>query len=147
MGRAYSFLDVQATIAGPGGSFNLGSGSGNAEEGITIEMAEDKNNMAVGADGQVMHSLHAGNAGTVTVRLLKTSPVNAQLMAMYNLQKTSSSLWGNNVISINNKASSDNNGCRAVAFKKAPNMAYAKDGGTVEWAFDAGYIDSILGTY
>lgn len=147
MGRAYSFIDVQATIVGPGGSFNLGNGSGAAEEGIEIEMLEDKNNMTVGADGTPMHSLHAGNAGTVTVRLLKTSPVNAQLMAMYDAQRTSSALWGQNIISINNKASGDNGGCRSVAFKKIPKNAYAKDGGTNEWVFDAGFIDQILGTY
>ena len=33
----YSFLDVQATIVGPGGAFSLGSGAGVAEEGISIE--------------------------------------------------------------------------------------------------------------
>jgi hypothetical protein len=147
MGKAYSFLDVQATIAGPGGSFNLGNGAGNAEEGIDIEMVEDKNTMTVGADGTPMHSLHAGKAGTVTVRLLKTSPVNAKLQAMYDLQSQSSSLWGQNVISINNTASGDNVGCRSVAFKKSPKNAYAKDGGSNEWVFDAGAIDSILGTY
>jgi hypothetical protein len=145
--RAYSFLDVQASITGPGGSFNLGNGAGNAEEGITTEMTEDKNTMTTGADGTPMHSLHAGKGGTVTVRLLKTSPVNAQLQAMYDLQSTTSAMWGQNIISINNSASGDNVGCRAVAFKKVPNNTYAKDGGTNEWVFDAGFIDSILGTY
>lgn len=29
--------------------------------------------MTVGADGEVMHSLHAGKSGTITVTLLKTS--------------------------------------------------------------------------
>lgn len=147
MGRAYSFLDVQATIAGPGGAFNLGSGAGNAKEGITIEMTEDKNTMTIGADGTPMHSLHAGKGGTVTVRLLKTSPVNARLQALYDAQSQSSSLWGQNIISINNTASGDNVGCRSVAFKKSPNNSYAEDGGTNEWVFDAGQIDSILGTY
>jgi hypothetical protein len=147
MGRAYSFLDVQATITGPGGSFNLGTGAGVAEEGIDIEMSEDKNTMTVGADGTPMHSLHAGNAGTVIVRILKTSPVNAKLQAMYDLQRTSSALWGNNLITINNTASGDNDGCRAVAFKKQPKNTYAKDAGINEWSFDAGFIDQILGTY
>lgn len=147
MGRAYSFLDVQATIVGPGGAFNLGNGAGNAEEGIETEMVEDKNTMTIGADGTPMHSLHAGKGGTVTVRLLKTSPVNAKLQAMYDLQSQSSSLWGQNVISINNTASGDNIGCRYVAFKKSPKNTYAKDGGMNEWVFDAGAIDSVLGTY
>ncbi len=53
----YSFLNVNATIAGPGGAFNLAAGAAAAEEGITIEAAEDKNVMTIGADGQGQHSL------------------------------------------------------------------------------------------
>jgi hypothetical protein len=69
-------MDVTATLAGPTGDIDLGYGSANAEEGITVTMTEAKNTMTIGADGEVMHSLHAGKAGTITVTLLKTSPVN-----------------------------------------------------------------------
>lgn len=143
----YSFLDVQANISGPGGSVNLGNGAAVAEEGITVEMAGDKNTMTIGSDGQGMHSLHADKSGTVTVRLLKTSPVNAQLMAMYDLQTSDPSLHGKNIITINSPRIGDNNGCREVAFKKKPPMVYAKEGGINEWVFDAIKIDTILGTY
>lgn len=37
--------------------------------------------MTVGADGEVMHSLHAGKSGTITVTLLKTSPVNKKTVS------------------------------------------------------------------
>ncbi|MDR1495640.1 MAG: DUF3277 family protein, partial [Clostridiales Family XIII bacterium] len=40
----YSFLDIMASISGPGGSFSL-NGEGNAEEGITIARANPKNVM------------------------------------------------------------------------------------------------------
>lgn len=56
---AYSFADVTASIDGPGGNFALTGGA--AEEGIKVEMAEDKNTMTAGADGEVMHSLHVAN--------------------------------------------------------------------------------------
>ncbi|MGI4851697.1 MAG: phage structural protein [Janthinobacterium lividum] len=144
---AYSFNDVVGTIVGPGGAFQLAAGSGAAEEGISIEMVEDRNKMDVGADGSVMHSLHAGKAGTCTVRLLKTSPVNAQLMSMYDLQSVASGLWGSNIIVIRQVASGDVTTARQVAFKRAPNQTYAKDGGTMEWSFDCGLVDRILGTY
>lgn len=49
--------------------------------------------MTVGADGEVMHSLHAGKSGTITVTLLKTSPVNKKLSLMYNAQSQSSATW------------------------------------------------------
>lgn len=143
----YSFLDTQATISGPGGSFNIGSGAAVAKEGITIEPAGDKNTMTIAADGAGMHSLHADKSGSITVRLLKTSPVNAQLMAMYNLQQTSAALWGQNVIEINNPVIGENNGCRGVAFKKKPTIVYAEEGQLNEWTFDVIAIDSILGTY
>jgi hypothetical protein len=61
-------------------------------------MTEAKNTMTIGADGEVMHSLHAGKSGTITVTLLKTSPVNKKLSLMYNAQSQSSATWGNNVI-------------------------------------------------
>jgi len=143
----YSFIDVTASIKGPGGAFNLGYGEACAEEGITISMVADKNTMTVGADGEGMHSLHAGKAGTVTLRYLKTAPINAKLMALYDAQQMSSSLWGKNLITIRNTASGDTTTARSCAFKKKPDLKYAQDGDIVEWVFDAIKIDSILGTY
>ena len=143
----YSFLAVAATITGVGGSFSLGSGAGAAEEGISYEMAEDKNNMTVGADGSVLHALHAGKSGHVTIRLLKSSPQNAKLQAMYDAQSLASKLWGENVITINNTAVGDTIACRQVAFKRSPSNTYAKDPNVMEWQFDAGQIDVVLGDY
>lgn len=143
----YSFLDVNATLVGAGGVIDLGAGSANAEEGITTAAAGDKNTMTIGADGEGMHSLNADKSGTVTVRLLKTSPQNAKLMALYDAQSLSSSLWGQNVITITNSASGDAIGCRSCAFKKVPDIKYAKAGDVLEWVFDAIKIDRILGTY
>src|ERR1700690_3265850 len=103
----YSFLDVQATITGPGGAFALGSGSANAKEGITVEFIEDKDNMIIGADGSAMHSLIASKGGTATIRLLKTSPVNSQLQQLYAYQQTSSAFWGQNLIRLTNAVTGD----------------------------------------
>lgn len=141
---SYSFIDVQCAISGPGGSFSLSQG-GFAEEGITVSLNEDKNTMTTGADGSVMHSLHAAKSGTITIRLLKTSPLNHLLSTMYNAQQGSSALWGRNVISVRNPTRGDDASARLCAFKKLPDFANAKDGNVVEWAFDAGQIDEILG--
>lgn len=143
----YSFLDVSASIVGPGGAFDLGYGAANAEEGITVAMVEAKNTMTIGADGEVMHSLHAGKGGTITVTLLKTSPTNAKLSALYAAQSLSSATWGNNVIVVRNSASNDLCSARSVAFQKIPDWQNAKDGGTVAWIFDAGKVDQLLGTF
>lgn len=94
----YSFIDVKASITGPGGSFSLcGDSEGVAEEGIRIEPVDSKNTMTMGAVGG-MHNLHANNPATVTLVLLKNSPVNQQLMDMYNAQRVSSATWGKNTI-------------------------------------------------
>lgn len=143
----YSFLDVNASLAGPTGVIDLGYGSANSEEGITVAMTEAKNTMTVGADGEVMHSLHAGKSGTITVTLLKTSPVNKKLSLMYNAQSLSSGTWGNNVIVVRNTESGDITTARSVAFQKQPDHANAKVGGTVAWVFDCGKIDQILGEF
>jgi hypothetical protein len=143
----YSFLDVCATLVGAGAVIDLGAGSANAEEGISIVMAGDKNTMAIGADGEGMHSLHADKSGQVTVRLLKTSPKNAQLMALYDAQSLSASTWGANVITVTHSSSNDTTVARSCAFKKRPDLNYRKDGDIVEWVFDSIKIDGILGTY
>jgi hypothetical protein len=141
----YSFVDVSATIVGPGGSFALGYGSCTAEEGISIAMLENKSTMTIGSDGCVMHSLHAGNGGTVTIRFLKTSGTNQLLQQMYDLQRVSSALWGQNTIVISDPARGDQISCSQCAFQKFPNVTFAKEGGTMEWIFDAGRIDMIFG--
>ena len=147
MSGTYSFIDVSASLTGPTGSIDLGYGSANSEEGITVAMTEAKNTMTVGADGEVMHSLHAGKSGTITVTLLKTSPVNKKLSLMYNAQSQSSATWGNNVIVIRNKASGVITTARSCAFQKQPDHANAKVGNTVSWVFDAGKVDQLLGEF
>jgi len=141
----YSFLDVVAAIQGPGGSINLAAGAGSAEEGITIEAMEDKNIMTIGADGAGMHSLVANEASTVTVRLLKTSPINAQLSQMYNTQTASSANHGRNTITVRDSIRGDSITMTEVAFKKRPAINYAKEGGAVEWTFDAIKTTTVLG--
>ncbi len=141
----YSFLNVSCTMAGPGGVFNLASGAAAAEEGITIEASEDKNAMQIGADGKGQHSLIASNAAVLTVRLLKTSPLNAALMLMYELQSVSSALWGQNVFTIVDSGRNDYTVAQSCAFKKKPTINYAKEAGFMEWQFDSLSVNTVLG--
>lgn len=144
--QTYSFLDVAAVLSGPGGSFSVGSDAGVAEEGITIEMVDDKNTMTIGAAGDAMHNLHAGKAGKVTIRLLKTSAVNRQLSQLYALQTSSSALHGQNVLTLQDTARGDFGSCRQGAFKKFPSNTYSKVGPMLEWEFDFGQVDQQLGS-
>lgn len=143
---SYSFTNVAAGIAGPNGNFQLGNGAGAAEGGISYSMRGAKNTQTIGADGSAMNSLHADNSGTVTVRLLKTSPVNAQLNSMYNADKSSSTVWGLNTISLRDFARGDHMTAYGCAFAKQPDMTWDKEGPVIEWVFDAASIDVMLGT-
>lgn len=141
----YSFQDVHATIIGPGGTISLGNGAGAAEEGISLEFTEETDTMHVGADGSVAHSLHASRAGKITVRLLKTTPTNALLAAMYNFQRVSSLLHGQNTIAVTNVVTGDVYAGQQVAFARFPTNAYAKEAGTMEWEFNVGRLEVVLG--
>ena len=143
--NTYSFLDTQASIVGPGGAFSIGAGAGISKEGITIESANDINAMTIGADGKGMHNLHADKSGTVTVRVLKTAPVNALLSAMAAFQRSSSLNHGGNTITITNSTLVDVISCKQCAFKKMPSITYAEDGAMNEWTFDVIEIDYGLG--
>lgn len=143
---AYSFLDIVGSIIGPGISQSIGAGSGNAEGGITVTRAEAKNTMTVGADGTVMHSLHAGNHGTITIELLKTAPLNQLLSAAYNFQRSTSANWGRNSISLRDPVRGDWWTCTQITFQKHPDLRYAKDGDLISWPFDVGFIDGAFGS-
>jgi len=141
----FSFLDVVATLAGPGGSIQLGAGAGAAKEGISIEPIEDKDFMLTGADGEIMHGLRGSQAARITVRLLKTSPVNAQLQNLFNAQRTASSLWGQNVLQIRDVVRGDLVNGSQIAFARQPSITWAEDPSMNEWSF-MGRADVILGS-
>jgi hypothetical protein len=141
----YAFADVSCTLLGPGGTISLGYGAGTSDEGISITMLEDKTTMTTGADGSVMHSLHAGRAADIVVRLLKTSPANAQLSQLYQAQSASSLLWGKNVIKVSDTARGDIVAATDVAFARHAPITYAKDANINEWTFK-GAVIQLLGT-
>lgn len=146
MSASYSFLDVQGAIFGPGGAFSLGSGSGADKEGITIDSSEEIDKLDIGADSTPMHSLIANKSAKVTVRLLKTSPVNALLSQMVAFQRTSGANWGQNTLTFANNVTGDSIVCQNVAFAKIPNLKYAAEAGMNEWEFNVGILDQALGS-
>lgn len=141
----FAFANTLASISGPNGNFDFGYGAGNSEGGITMSFVEDVNTMTIGADGQVMHSLHSGKGAIMTVRLLKTSPVNALFEAMYNLDRAGGTGHGQNTIAIRDMARGDHITGQQVAFAKPPDITYAKDGGEMVWTFHSGVTDFDLG--
>lgn len=143
--NAYSFLDTQVSISGPNGSFQIGAGSGVSGEGLTVSRDGDKDNMSLGADGTPLHSLHAAEAGMISLKLQKTSPLNSVLMQMYSSDSSSAAVWGQNTITIRNPATGDSIVAVLCAFRKVPDDTYATDGGMLDWVWNAGRIIMILG--
>lgn len=146
---AYSFQSVNAhlTSASAAVNVNLGNGATVHEEGIEITQADDKNTMKMGADGNWLNILHPGNGGTVTVNLLRNSPSVKALTVAYNLERVSQTLWGQDIIRIENKSSHDSITCVGCAFKKFPDIKYSKDSEIVKFVFDVGQINYTMGTY
>lgn len=144
--QTYSFLNVVAALSGPGiGSIPMGSSSGAADEGLTVEFEEDKDVMTGGADGSGMHTLRAGNRAKITARFLLTSPINALLEAAYNIQKASSALWGQNALTISDIARGDLINGQGVAFAKNAGTTYSKDGTMREWPFNVIQCEQVFG--
>ena len=141
----YSFLDTHVSLVGPGVSISLGQGAAVAEEGITFRPVTDIDTMTIGADGTPMHSLRANKAMIAEVRLLKTSPINQKLAQAYSIQTANGSQHGQNTITLTNTQIGDVISCQQVAFKKAPDLTYAVEGGMNVWEFNVGIGDRILG--
>jgi hypothetical protein len=146
--RTYSFPDITLSLYIPKvGDIYLGAGTGHTEGGLTIAMTEDKNTMTVGADGQVMHSLHAGVSGMVTIRLLKTATANGTISDAYHKTTVDGASHGQAKISMwdVSRADGDFIDCTQVAFAKYADLTYGKEGGEMVWTFHCGQIKQRLG--
>jgi hypothetical protein len=123
------------TISGPGGTIALGAGAGVDKGGVTTAYDEDKQTTTTGADGAVLQNLHPGQTGTITVRLLKTSPSNALLSNLYNFQRASSANWAQNVMQGADAVRGDTINGVSMGFVKFPDVTWAEDGAALEWQF------------
>lgn len=141
---AYSFLNVTASVSGPGVTAQIGSSAGAAKEGISREFEGDKTGTTTGADGSIMQSVHASQTGTITIRLLKTSPVNAVLSQAYNFQRQSAANAGQNTIRVTDKVRGDVLTGRSMAFVKLPDNEWSEDGNILAWQF-RGILNETLG--
>jgi hypothetical protein len=143
---AYSLLDVNAAIEGPGGNFSLSDGA-LTDEGIIIAFADDRVSYTPGAGGGGMHNVHAAKHGRVTVRYLMNSPKNRQFMDLFNIQNENGGAGGagQNMIDCSNSVTGDVITCQYGSILKIPDITYGKEGGTREWVIIFTAIDVKLG--
>jgi hypothetical protein len=140
----YSFLDVQASVVGPGLTAQIGSTSGAAKDGLSTEFDEDKTVITTGSDGTIMTSLRASMTGRVVIRLLKTSPINNVLNTAFNFQRTSSANWGQINLRVVDKARGDVVTGRQMSFLRHASNVWAEEGNILEWTF-VGVVNEVLG--
>lgn len=144
--KTYSFLDVNCAMIGPGLALDLSAGAGLAQEGISFAFSADTNTTTIGADGLGMQTLKADKSGTISVRVLKSSPLNQSLSLAYAFQRTSSAAHGQNTITLVDRNKGDNVTAQNVAFQRAPNLDFGAEAQIVEWLFSAVSIDFALGS-
>lgn len=144
--KTYSFLDVNCGMIGPGLAVDLSTGAGLAQEGISFAWNADINTTTIGADGLGMQTLKADKSGTITVRVLKSSPLNQTLSAALAFQRTSSSVHGQNTITLVDRNKGDNITAQNVAFQRPPNLDFGAEAQIVEWTFSAVTMDFALGS-
>ena len=145
---AYSFLDVDAVLVGaPFGHIDLGSGNANSEEGLEWSYDKPRTSKVIGADSNGMIVVNADRSGTIRVRLLETSPANAKLTAAMNAVGFSTSLHGQAVLTIRNRANETMVVASEVSFADVPGDVFGAEPGVKEWVFNAIRIEVMRGEY
>lgn len=100
---------------------------------VSMERNSDLTDEAVSADGKVATSINPDRSGTVTVSLMQTSPTNAILSAVLNIQEERDELYKVGLVA------EEDSGVIAVAnnayLKKAPTVGLSKTQQTYEWTF------------
>lgn len=141
----YSFANVDCAIVGPNGTFSMGFGAGIDEGGITAELTEVRGAQRAGADGQAMTTLYTGKLGKITIRVQKTSPLNAFLSALYNADASDATQYGQNTIACRDSSLLDVIAGAQCGIEKHASQTYGKEGPMNEWVFLVGTLNFVLG--
>lgn len=145
IGTPYSFKDLSGALTNPltdpitlsGGYVGIGS--------ITIDMATQRTEHDVAADGVVMPTYVSGDNGTVAIEIQQTSSLHHKLLGLYNLLKTLADAgdvyhWASTAITFRTLMDGSHHIITGVSFQKTPPKPYAVHGGRVTWTFMAANI-------
>jgi hypothetical protein len=142
VGTTYSFRDLTGAITNPlidtiqltGGNVGVGS--------ITINMATQRTEQDVAADGAVMPTYIAGDNGDVSIEVQQTSGLHHTLLSLYNQLKTAAdggdvSNWAATAITFRTLLDGSHHVITGVSFQKIPPKPYAAHGAKVTWTLMA----------
>ena len=127
--KTYTIKNVSISYAAfGGGSYDCKQGI--AEDGCTVEMAEDFGERTMGADGSTLWSEYETKNGTVTLNVMANSPVYAYFVSLNNAQRLAGTK-GQDSMTIKNRSFSEQFSCADVAIQSISGETYDKAGHTV----------------
>lgn len=143
----YAFMTFNLTLLSKDGqAVELGYGSGVDKGGVKFTLREeDQGIIETGSDGFILNSLTSSRLGSFKVQLQKNSRQNSVLMNMFNLQKGSPSLWGQNTIQGADSLRGDVITGDTISFTRPPEPVYAEKAEMMEWTFK-GNLEAVLGS-
>jgi len=138
--KAYSFLDTFVNV-------NLVplSGWADGDDVIKITRRADAATDKMGADGKMALALNADRSGEITIKLMQTSPSNAYLNGLANLQAAGPKRFVPVVITFQDSYRQDMGAGALGYIKKLPDVSRGAGIATQEWTFVVERLDLILG--
>lgn len=147
IGTTYSFKDLQGALqtvlSGTllfGGTIGVGA--------ITVTNDTEHGLTDTAADGTVMPTFAAGDAGKIMVECQQTSGVHQFLLAWYNTLKTSAmngdvSNWASSSLYLRNIVDGSQHECIGVMPSKVPDKPYKAQGERITWTLVACNIQNL----
>lgn len=135
--NVYSFKDLSGGFSHPlAGAFIFAGQIGAGR--ITITNVTERTVHQTAADGNVMVSYVAGDAGNVAIEVQQTSDMHKFLLAWFNLCKTSAdngdvSNWATAALSFRSAVDGTYHLISGVSPAKVPDKPYAAQGENVTW--------------
>ena len=103
---------------------------------INAEYNEDLYALKVGADGEATRSRNNNNSGRVTLTLLATSPSNAALSSLFNLDLFTPGAVGTGPLLIKDRSGSTIVSAETAWIVKPPAMEFAREASEREWILE-----------
>ena len=143
--NTYSFADLNGVISCPGFISIPLTGAAIGTGDISIEQRGDNTSVDRSADSHYMFSKINDDLCDITISVHQTSPLNSQLIKMYNfLRAAPSAAWNSIQINFDTVLGlPEVVNCNGVAFMKRSGKAYQSEGQNYTWAF-VGIVKYVL---
>lgn len=148
MPSIYSFKNTVGAIASVVGDFTFAGQVGLGH--FVVSYTTERSVHDVAADGTIMVSYVAGNAGHLVVEVQQTSPLNNYLVSWFNALTTAAdaddvSEWATTTIQITSLIDGTSHTLTGVSPGKIPDKTYAAQGARLSWTLMAANVTTQAG--